>query len=119
MRRIAEPLAIALVGLVLAGSAGAVDLIQAVGALKCGGRVRSYAVEFLAPENAQLEASAKAVVRDIEADRHVRLSLEGRPCTSARCSFRASKGQIYRFVAESEPVTFDHLCVVISRPWPG
>src|SRR5215208_2089038 len=116
MRRIAEPLAIALVGLVLAGSAGAVDLIQAVGALKCGGRVKSYAVEFLAPDTEPLDASAKAVVRDLEADRHVRLSLDGRPCTDARCSFRASKGQTYRFVAESEPVTFDHLCIVVSRP---
>jgi hypothetical protein len=116
MRRIAEPLAIALVGLVLAGSAGAVDLIHAVGALKCGGRVKSYAVEFLAPENAELEASAKAVVRDVEADRQVRLSLDGRPCNEARCSFRASKGQTYRLVAESEPITFDQLCVVISRP---
>src|SRR5215217_6334160 len=112
MRIIAEPLAVTVVGLVLAGSAGAVDLIEAVGALKCGGRVKSYAVEFLAPENAELEASAKAVVRDVDADRQVRLSLDGRSCAEARCSFRASKGRTYRFVAESEPVTFDHLCVV-------
>jgi hypothetical protein len=116
MKRIAEPLAIALMGFVLAGSAGAADLIQAVGALKCGGRVKSYAVEFLAPDTEELEATAKAVVRDMEADRQVRLSLDGRPCNEARCSFRASKGQSYRLVAESEPVTFDHLCIVISRP---
>ena len=116
MRSIAEPLAIALMGFVLAGSAGAVDLIEAVGALKCGGRVKSYAVEFLAPDTEELEATAKAVVRDMEAERQVRLSLDGRSCAEARCSFRASKGQTYRFVAESEPATFDNLCVVISRP---
>ena len=116
MRIIAEPLAITVVGLVLAGSAGAVDLIEAVGALKCGGRVRSYAVEFLAPDTEELEANAKALVRGLEADRQVRLSLDGRPCNEARCSFRASKGQTYRLVAGSEPVRFDHLCVVISRP---
>ena len=116
MRRIAKPPAIALVGFVVAGPAGAVDVMEAVGAQKCGGRVRSYAVEFLAPENADLEASAKAVVGDTEAHRQVRLTLDGRPCANARCSFRASKGKTYRLVAESEPVTFDHLCVVIARP---
>ena len=116
MRTLAEPRALALIGLVLAGSAGAVDVIEAVGALKCGGRVKSYAVEFLAPDTEELEASAKALVRDTEAERQVRLSLDGRSCSEARCSFRASKGQSYRLVAESEPVTFDHLCIVISRP---
>jgi len=116
VRRIAEPLALALVGLAFASPAGAVDLIGAVGAQKCGGRVGSYTVEFLAPENAELEASAKAVVRDIEASHPVRLSLDGRRCTDARCRFRASKGKTYRLVAESTPVTFDHLCVVIARP---
>jgi hypothetical protein len=116
MRTLAEPRALALIGLVFTGPAGAVDLIEAVGAQKRGGRVKSYAVEFLAPEDAQLEASAKAVIRDLEAGRQVRLSLDGRSCAEARCSFRASKGQTYRFVAESEPATFDNLCVVISRP---
>ena len=116
MRRIAEPQAIALAGLVLAGPAAAVDLMEAVGAQKCGGRARSYSVEFLAPENGELEASAKAVVGDTEAHRQVRLTLDGRPCANARCSFRASKGKTYRLVAESEPVTFDHLCVVVARP---
>ena len=115
MRQITE-LRFALIGLVLAGPAGAVDLIESVGAQKCGGRVRSYAVEFLAPESAQLEATAKAVVENTDARRQVRLSLDGRLCVEARCSFRASKGQTYRLVAESEPVTFDNLCVVIARP---
>src|SRR5215212_11050494 len=106
MRGLARPLAIAAFGFALASPAGAVDLIEAVGALRCGGRVKSYAVEFLAPDSEPLEASAKAVVRDTEAERQVRLSLDGRSCSEARCSFRASKGQTYRLVAESEPVTF-------------
>ena len=116
MRRTAQPRALALVSLVFASPAGAVDLVEAVGALKCAGRLRSYTVEFLAPENAELEASAKAMVGGTEAHRQVRLTLDGRPCPNARCSFRATKGKSYKFVAESEPVTFDHLCVVIARP---
>jgi|SRR5215217_1461560 len=117
MRRAAEPPAIGLIGFLLAGGpAGAVDLIEAVGAQSCGGRVKSYVVEFLAPNSEPLEASAKTVVRELEADRQVSLSLDGRSCVGARCSFRANKGQTYRFVVESERVTFDQLCVVISRP---
>ena len=116
MRGTARPLAIAAFGLALASPAGAVDLIEAVGALRCGGRVKSYVVEFLAPDSEPLEASAKALVRELEADRQIRLALDGRSCGFARCSVRANKGQTYRFVAESERVNFDQLCVVISRP---
>ncbi|HEX2136152.1 MAG TPA: hypothetical protein VHG30_09655 [Microvirga sp.] len=117
MSKTAKLQVLALAWLVLAGPAGAVDVIEAVGAQKCGGRVKSYAVEFLAPEDAQLEASAKAMAGGAEArPETVRLSLDGRPCRDARCTFRASKGQTYRFVAEGEPVTFSELCVVIARP---
>ncbi len=112
----ARPLAIASFGLVLASPASAIDLIEAVGALRCGGRIKSYAVDFLAPDSEPLEASAKALVRDLEVDYPVRLSLDGRSCAQARCSFRANKGQTYRFVVGRDRVTFDQLCLVISRP---
>jgi hypothetical protein len=93
------------------------DTIEAVGAQKCGGRVKSYTVEFLAPDNAELEASAKALVDDTEPQRATaRLSLDGRPCANARCSFPARKGQTYKLVAESEIASFDNLCVVVARP---
>jgi len=116
MGKAAKSLTIILTGLVFAGSVGAVDLVEAVGAQRCGRRVKSFVVEFLAPDSESLEASAKALVRELEADRQLRLSLDGRPCAFARCSFRANKGQTYRFVAESDRVAFDELCVVISRP---
>jgi hypothetical protein len=57
MRRAARLQGLAFVGFALAGPAGAIDTIEAVGAQKCGGRVKSYAVEFLAPDNAELEAN--------------------------------------------------------------
>jgi hypothetical protein len=117
MGRRAQPLGRAAIAVVLAGSpAGAVDLVEAVGAVSCGERVKSYAVDFLAPDNEALEANAKALVRELEANRRVSLSLDGRSCAEARCSFRASKGQTYRLVAEGERVDFDQLCIVISRP---
>src|SRR3712207_6030489 len=40
----------------------AIDMMEAVGAEKCGGPVKSYEVEFLAPDNAALEGTAKALV---------------------------------------------------------
>jgi hypothetical protein len=117
MKRVAKLQAFTLAGVVLAGPAGAVDTIEAVGAQRCGGRVTSYAVEFLAPEDAQLEATAKGIVGDTEPrGETIRLSLDGRPCASARCSFRASKGQTYRLVAHSEPAGIDNLCIVVARP---
>jgi len=113
----AQPLGRAVIAVVLAGSpAGAVDRVEAVGAVSCGGRVKSYAVDFLAPDSEALEAGAKALVRELEVDRRVRLSLDGRSCAESHCSFRASKGQTYRLVAESERVDFDQICIVISRP---
>ena len=37
--------------------------LETIGAEKCGGRVTAFEVEFLAPEGAALEATAKALVR--------------------------------------------------------
>jgi hypothetical protein len=43
--------------------AHALDIMEAIGAEKCEWGVRSYAIEFLAPGNATLEARAKVVVK--------------------------------------------------------
>jgi len=43
--------------------ASAAATMETIGAEKCGGRVTAFEVEFLAPEGAALEATAKALVR--------------------------------------------------------
>jgi hypothetical protein len=107
-----------LVARLTAGPAGAADLIEAIGAEKCGGPVRSYEVEFLAPETAELEATVKALVGGSAVTRRepARLSLDGKACADARCGFRASKGQTYKLVAETELTRLDELCIVVARP---
>src|SRR3954469_7111526 len=57
----------------------AIDTIEAIGAEKCGGPVRSYHIEFLAPDSATLEATAKAIVRGATAlsPEAVTLSIDG------------------------------------------
>ena len=42
--------------------AQAVETIEAVGAERCGGAVKALEVEFLAPDNASLAGTAKAIV---------------------------------------------------------
>jgi hypothetical protein len=100
----------------LASAAGA--NIEAIGAEKCGGRVNAYDVEFLAPENAALEATAKALVNGSpsQAPDAVTLSIDGRPCTDARCLFQARKGETYKLVARTKLRQFQDLCVVVARP---
>ncbi len=96
----------------------AVDTMESIGAVKCGGRVKSYQVEFLASEAAQLEASAKAMVKgaaDIAPDA-VTLSIDGKACTNAVCAFQAKKGETYRFAAASGLPRVDDLCIVVARP---
>ncbi len=109
---------IALVGAVLAGPAGAAETMEAVGAQKCGGAVRSYTIEFLAPETTQLVASATASVGGATDRRRAtaKLSIDGKPCNRDECSFRANKGQTYTLSAESEVQASDELCISVSRP---
>jgi hypothetical protein len=48
----------------------AAEVIEALGGEKCGGGARSYSVEFLAPENAQVEARGKAMIGGKETQTH-------------------------------------------------
>ena len=41
--------------------AKAIETIEAVGAERCGGPVKAFEVEFLAPDNAALAGTAKAI----------------------------------------------------------
>ena len=43
--------------------ASAAATMETIGAEKCGGRVTAFKVEFLAPDGAALEATAKVLVR--------------------------------------------------------
>src|SRR3954465_14158594 len=68
----------------------AIDMIEAIGAEKCGGPAKAYQVEFLAPDSASLEATAKAIVRgatDLRPEA-VTLSIHG---TCARTPAAASR----------------------------
>jgi hypothetical protein len=98
--------------------AHAADTMEAIGAEKCGGPVNSYAVEFLAPENASLAATAKAILNglSVASANAVALSIDGRPCADGRCPFEAKKGQTYRFAATSGLPKLDELCIVVARP---
>ena len=109
---------IALATVLLASTVRAVDSIEAVGAEKCGGKVNTYEVEFLAPESTQVEATAKAGeggATDPHRDT-ASLSLDGQPCRNAKCSFHAHKGQTYRLVAQSAVEDHDELCISVTRP---
>ena len=109
---------IALAAVFLVGPVHAADSIEAVGAEKCGGKVNTYEVEFLAPESTQVEATARAAkggVTDPHRDT-ASLSLDGQPCRNAKCSFHAHKGQTYRLVAQSAVADHDELCISVTRP---
>src|SRR3954447_21775422 len=96
----------------------AIDMIEAIGAEKCGGPAKSYQIEFLAPDSASLEATAKAIVRgatDLRPEA-VTLSIDGTSCTNARCAFQAKKGQSYKLAAASGLPRVDDLCIGVSRP---
>src|SRR5215204_5913554 len=83
----------ALVCLSMPNLASAAASMETIGAEKCGGRVPAFEVEFLAPDGAALEATAKALVRGAPspAQDAVTLSIDGKPCTNARCLFQARK----------------------------
>ena len=96
----------------------AIDTMESIGAVKCGGRVKSYAVEFLASETTALEATAKAMVKgapDISPGA-VTLAIDGKPCPEGRCGFQAKKGETYKLTAASGLPKVDDLCVVVARP---
>ena len=109
---------IALAAMLLASPVHAADSIEAVGAERCGGKVKTYEVEFLAPESAQVEATAKAG-RGGATDpnrKTATLALDGQPCRNAKCSFHANKGQTYRIIAQSAVADHDELCISVTRP---
>jgi hypothetical protein len=105
----------ALATLLVGDTAYAIDTMEAVGAEKCGGPVKSYEVEFLAPDNA---GTVKALVNGVPATEPTAasLSIDGRPCTNARCTFDAKKGQNYKFAASTELPRVENLCIVVARP---
>ena len=96
----------------------AAETIEAIGSERCGKPPRPYTVDFLAPEDADLEVRVKVMVRgseDFDRDTSA-LSLDGKPCPNGRCTFHATKGQSYRLVAKSTGPRFDELCISVVRP---
>jgi hypothetical protein len=92
----------------------AADQIEAVGAQRCGGRVRSFSVQFLAPENAALVAIARERLGD---GPRMSLSRDGRACGSEECRFEAGKGHTYTFLARSDDLAVPQdLCISVVRP---
>ena len=98
--------------------ANAIDTMESIGAEKCGRAAKAYEIDFLAPDNATVEAKAKAVVKgapDARPDAAT-LSLDGKECTNSRCGFEAKKGQTYRLSAKTGMTSLDELCIVVARP---
>ena len=107
---------IILLSWVFASPAFAADVIEALGGEKCGGAAKSYTVEFLAPQDVQVEARGKAMVGGKEVAETPALSLDGKLCPDARCRFRATKGQTYNLTVESMAQGANELCVSVARP---
>ena len=108
----------ALACLSIANLASAAATMETIGAEKCGGRITDFEVEFLAPDGAALEATAKALVRGAPslAQNAVTLSIDGKPCADARCPFQARKGETYKLAAATKLRNFEELCIVVARP---
>src|SRR5215203_3203775 len=85
----------ALACLSIANLASAAATMETIGAEKCGGRVTAFEVEFLAPEGAALEATAKALARGTPslAQNAVTISIDGKSCADARCPFQAARAR--------------------------
>jgi hypothetical protein len=99
-----------------ASPAFAAETIGAIGGEKCGRTAKGYAVEFLAPEDAQVEARGKGTLgSNEEKPDTIGLTLDGKPCPAGRCAFRAEKGETYKLTAEST-TKVDTLCISVSRP---
>jgi hypothetical protein len=101
----------------IANLASAAATMETIGAEKCGGRVTAFEVEFLAPEGAALEATAKALVRGTPslAQNAVTISIDGKSCADARCPFQA-RGETYKLAAATKLRSFEELCIVVARP---
>ena len=84
--------------LIVTDIASAGTTMESIGAEKCGGRVSAFKVEFLAPESAPLEATAKAIVR-------------GAPDPGQDAVTLSSK-----LAATTKLRRFEELCVVVARP---
>ena len=69
--------------------ASAAATMETIGAEKCGGRVTAFKVEFLAPDGAALEATAKVLVRGAP-------SLLRMPSHCRSTGSRAPKGALHR-----------------------
>jgi hypothetical protein len=95
----------------------AAEMIEAIGAVRCGDLQKPYTVEFLAPEDADVQASAKRMVKgseDIDSAPPA-LSLDGKLCSDGRCAFRASKGQLYKLASKSAGPPLGKLCISVTR----
>ena len=81
----------------------------------------AYELEFLAPDNATVEATAKVMLKGAPVERSdsVALSLDGKGCTAGRCGFQAKKGETYRLSATTAVPNADELCIVVARPSRG
>jgi hypothetical protein len=101
-----------------ASAAVAAETIEAIGSERCGKPPRPYTVDFLAPEEADLEARVKVMVRGSEDVEHATpaLSLDGTSCANGRCIFHATKGRSYKLVAKSTGPKPDELCISVVRP---
>ena len=100
----------------VASSAFPAETIEAIGAERCSKASKGYAVDFLAPEDAGVEARAKGILGSGAEAKTIGLSVDGKPCPTGRCAFRASKGQTYKFTAESPTEKVDTVCISVSRP---
>jgi hypothetical protein len=94
----------------VAAPAFAAETIEAFGAERCSKASKGYAVAFLAPETAAFEARAKGILASGAGTKTIGLSVDGRPCLDGRCGFRATKGQTYKFTAESPTEKVDSVC---------
>lgn len=93
--------------------------IEAVGGEKCSPGRGPFTVTFVAPEEAQLEATAKAKNAQGEADPAqdtANLELDGKACAKATCRFKASKGQSYHFKATATTRGPSNVCITVARP---
>ena len=98
--------------------ASAIDTMESIGAEKCAPAAKAYEIDFLAPDNATVEAKAKVMVKSATGapPEAATLSLDGKDCTNGRCGFEAKKGQTYRLSAKTSITSLDELCIVVARP---
>jgi hypothetical protein len=96
----------ALACLSIVNLASAAATMETIGAEKCGGRVTAFEVEFLAPEGAALEATAKGFGERNPslAQNAITISIDGKSCADARCP---SSELTWRRAGPSRPIPSD------------